>query len=543
MGNGKEKWFRFEDGLTNHDISTKKIIQKNINSYTQFQDNCCKDKRPKERRVILIFLSVKRKDSIKELLYDSIMESYTIDRKDGKKNLTVAILKYNAALVTNSSNEELKDAKTEYSAIKNNLDEGYRIVDNKKRTEWQKWVLVSKIVQDTIQNAVDKHMKILMPLMRGTLFKWCVLIITLLYLLIQFCQGVLSNINIGIVFFFNILCVIIYAYRKNAMEEIEKEVTYYKKSDCPIIFFNETGKSKMWMRSYIENYINGDKVTRPVFYIRSGCVKKEMKNVNEYIFPKGCSIWGWICLCKLVRDIAGNPWGERNLIDEIETLASNKKTSLVIQRKVVDQKNAWKEEFLRDLNGKEEIKEQISQLSELHWNFCWIDGKCDESILFPIGNSVYVIYKRGPELRNRIEQQIRNTQLICATIEIQIWFIEVNETEEKEIAIQVQTENQSVKEKWNILWNDLWQSIFDRIIQFEKSVFVSLAGWKQLFYIRREIKRLHRVNEISKQSSNKREQILQAIFELVKEDPELTMVMLNSESKENIQKRKLVREK
>ncbi len=487
MENAKGKWIRFEDGLSQNALLDSKSVNINNDSYKQFHKKCVNQKLAEERRVILIFfgtiLGKRKKDkhinmdvySIEKLLIDSAMEACTLS-KDGKGEFfTAAVVKCEDSDIQNAAciNKKVIKKKEECAQIelaKKVLDKGNRIIDYRKISLWEKYIFIDKDIRETAKNRIQNIIMIVC----GILVRYWPFIISALYYITEYLQKKILNQYKDELIIFGIIYYIIYQQCKRALkkakEEIEKDIEYYRELDYPIIFYNGTGKTKRWMKNYIQKYMEREgkgKTKESVFYI--GMVDFEIKEkIHKFIIPKGHPEWGLICLCKLVRDLADNPWGKiwlgTSMINKIkdEFVFSPSLEANEEQHKSNSQLQIFKmpkdEKKLRD-----EIKKKKN------WHYARDPStKYSHNTLFPIGNSVYAIRENiswNDFIEKVIEllpQIIKNNDIYADSVDYEFWLIQVDKKECKLI------ESLNMISSYPTWKEDLWVNIWNSIIKLIK---------------------------------------------------------------------------
>ncbi len=204
MGNEKGKWIRFEDALSQSDFLEKMSANANNSSYIQFHEKCVNQKLAEERRVILVFwgtISGKRKKdkhingdvfSTEKLLIDSAMEALS---KDGKGEFfTVAVVKCEDSDIQNAAciDKKVIRKKEECAQIKlakEVLDKGNRIIDYRKISLWEKYILIYKDIRETTKNRIPNFMTIVW----GILVQYWTFIISALYYITEYLQKKIIN--------------------------------------------------------------------------------------------------------------------------------------------------------------------------------------------------------------------------------------------------------------------------------------------------------------------------------------------------------------
>lgn len=496
MSDGKGKWLRFEDGLPGSDVvSDNELTANNGESYDQFCAQCVYQKSAEKRRTILIFLEDnadikgrRKKDReidedenpAKKLLFESIMKSYNIHKVDGRKFLTVLAVRCEDSEIKNEAclNESKIKVKNKKECVKVEsarkvLDNGGRIFDDRKRSLWEKYVLIDIEMWETANSQIIKWLSVVL----GILFQYWLIIISALYFVTESLrEKIVEPYGYVLMIFGVIYCVICRCFKmakEKAREEVRKEIRYYRNLDYPIIFYNGTGKTKRWMKNYIQKYIEGekeDKAKESVFYIGAVNTKLEEEKIHKFIIPKGHPEWGLICLCKLVRDLADNPWGEiwsgTVILDKSNgepvfspSLETNKEHNI----------SDLQLQIFKMPKDEDNLREQIEK--KKNWHFARDPSSEDStSSLFPIGDSVYAIRKniswsdfKGEviKIQRKVMPEIK---VFVNSVECQFWLIQIVEKEREVID---QLNEISSRPTWN---NDLWEDIWQNIIQLVENL-------------------------------------------------------------------------
>lgn len=484
MSDGKGNWFRFEDGIQQSENLENELAYINKCSYEQFREKYVNQELAKERRAILFFWgsnSGKRKkgkhidtdvNATEKLLIESIMDSCTRDKEGRGEFLTAAVIRCETSDINNVAHvhgKEIRKAEnnpTKQSA-KKFLDEGHRIVDDRKISFWEKYVLINKDIQ-IIANFLKKEL--LVSVGECLIHNW-VFIIPLLYFFTEEWKENIEKLNFFWIILGSVTYKIVCGYYKRAVdqakEKVSNEVSYYKCLDYPCIFYIETGKTKRWMIKYIQQYVEGEegKTKGSVFYIGANNSKLE-KNIHKFIIPEGHPEWGLICLCKLVRDLADNPWGE--IWSGTAIIDKSKDISVFSPSLEADMQQNTSNQRLKIFKMPSDEKNLWNQIEEKKaWHFARDPSSKDpESKLFPIGDSVYVI--RGNiswvdfvEEVNMIQEKILPKISAFKTVNFQFWLIQVDENE-----LEVIEKLSTVQARDNVFLEGIWQ----RIIQLIESL-------------------------------------------------------------------------
>ncbi len=472
----KGKWIQFEDGLCQGDNFDGRTAQINTASYKKFYEEYVNRKSAKERRAILIFLDAnpctrKRNRNIKEdaqsidkLLIDSVMEACTLSEDGQDEFLTTAVVKCEDSVIQNAAyidGKKIKEIKnnTQKKPKKGVLKKGGRIIDNKKISFGEKYILTGNYILKTI----EKHAKNIRSIMFGSIIQNWVYVITALYNVTIFLQKKIIGKYKYVLIIIGLICCFIYNEKmKSAREKVSSEIEYYRSLDFPIIFYNRTGKAKSWMKNYILKYMEGEKeeeISKSVFYIGMSDFEIEEEKIHQFIIPEGHSEWGLICLCKLVRDLADNPWGEiwpgTAIIDKIEETKFD--SSLKTDR---EQNNLTSRfQVFKMPDDEQVLRSEIAK--RRNWHFARDpDSKCPRSRLFPIGNSVYVIRRNiscedflKDEVSKLQEKILPNIDIFLNPINYMFWLIQVDESECK-IREGLNTISKIPK-----MWLSVWQNI------------------------------------------------------------------------------------
>lgn len=494
MGNEKGKWIQFEDGLRQNEGLENKLVNINWNSYKQFREKCVNQKLAEERRVILIFfgtISGKRKKdkcvntdvhSTEKLLIESIMDACTRS-KDGKGEFfTAAVVKCedseieNAAYIDGKEIEEKKN-NTQIDSAKKVLDKGGRIIDKREISLWEKYVLIDKDIRENAKN----HTKNFLSIAFGILVQYWPLIIAALYFVTVYLQEKIIEPYGYMLIIGGVIYGVIYRYGKMALkrarEDVRNEIKYYRCLDYPVIFYNGTGKTKRWMKNYIQKYMEGEdegKTKESVFYIGAADFKIEEEKIHNFIIPEGHPEWGLICLCKLVRDLADNPWGEiwsgTAIIDNI------KDESVFSPSLEADKEQNDSDPQLRIFKMPKDEKALSEEIEKKKtWHFARDpDSEDPRSRLFPIGNSVYAIRKniswsdfKGEVIKLQTKI-IPGIDVFATPITYNFWLIQVDEKEYT--LIERLNMILSFPTREEDLWFDIWNSIIQLVenLQNEK---------------------------------------------------------------------------
>lgn len=490
MGNEKGKWLQFEDGLLQDRSLENKLVSINQNSYKQFHEKCVNQKLAKERRTILIFLGTisgkRKKDkhantdvhSTEKLLIESIMDARTLS-KDGKNEFfTAAVVKcedsdiQDAAYIKGKETEE-KENCTQIDLAKKVLDKGSRIIDNRKKSLWEKYVFIDKDIRKSAKECTKDFVSIVC----GILVQYWPFVISVLYFGTLYLQEKIIKPFGYVWIIFGVLYGVIYKYGKKALErareEVRNEIRYYRSLDYPVIFYNGTGKTKKWMKNYIQKYIEGEEGEnkKSVFYIGAVDFKMQGKNIHKFIVPEGCPEWGLICLCKLVRDLADNPWGE--IRSGIAIMDSEKGEFVFSPSLEADKEQNDSDSQLRIFKMPKDEKALMEEIKKKEiWHFAKNpSGEEPSSRLFPIGNSVYVI--RRNISWNEFEGEVIKLQrvivphidIFATPITYYFWLIQVDE---KECALIERLNMMLSFPTWEEdLWFDIWESIIQLIKDFQ----------------------------------------------------------------------------
>lgn len=503
MGDGKEKWFRFEDGLEEGGaVSDNELTYKNRDSYKEFHKWCVNQKPAEERRVILIFLeehpdkgNKRKKDReidenenhAKKLLFESIMKSCSIHKVDGRKFLTVLAVRCEDSDIKNAARltefemkiEKRKECSTVGSARKV-LDDGGRIVDNSTRSLWEKYVLIEKDVWES----ANSQIKTWLTIGKGLLFRfWSLILPVLYYVTGKFQEKIMKPYEIALIIL-SVVYFVIYNYckkkekdeKEKAKEKIREEIRYFRSFDYPVIFYNGTGKTTGWMKNYIHRYIEGEKEEEPkelIFYI--GESSSELK-IHEFIIPEGHPEWGLICLCKLVRDLADNPWGEIWSGTAItDKLKGEPVFSPSLEADIEHNISDPQLQIFKMPKDEENLRQQIEK--KKNWHFARDPSSEDPvSRLFPIGDSVYAIRKNiswsdfkseAFKIQGKVMSEING---FAKSIEYQFWLIQVVE-KEREVIDWLNVI--SSRPTWdNALWKGIWRNII-QLLKNSKSEEIS----------------------------------------------------------------------
>ena len=476
MGNEKGKWIQFEDGLLQSEVLENRLARINMSSYSKFREMCVNEKLAEKRRAILIFLgtnSGKRKKgkrididehSTEKLLIESIMDSCTRSKEGKGEFLTAAVVRCededikNAAYIGRKEIEEKKN-NTRIDLAKEVLDKGSRIVDDRKISLGEKYVLIDKDIRETTKNYIKKCFLIV----RGILVQYWLLIISALHFITVYMQEkIVKPHEFGLMLFSIIYCVICGFFKyviEKAGEEVRKEIRYYRSLDYPVIFYNGTGKTKRWMRNYIQKYVEGEeeeKTKESVFFIGVDDSKSEAGKIYRFIIPKEHPEWGLICLCKLVRDLADNPWGEiwprTTVIDKFK----EKSVFSLSQEADKEQKNSNSHlRIFKMPKDEKELREEIEK--KKNWHFARDPSSEDpESRVFPIGNSVYAI-RRNMSWSDFEGEVIKLQRKIIPGINV--FAVPIDYEKECELIERPLWDND--------LWSDIWQSIIQLIERIE----------------------------------------------------------------------------
>lgn len=480
MGEGK-KWIRFEDGITNR--------QKNKASYEIFRKECCNKKNEEERRVILVFLGVaskKNKDPTKKMIIKSIMNSYSWRKYDDTKFLTVSAIKYNnfdAEYIREEGElpfiveDRIGYAKAD--TAREVLDTGGRITDGKKISRWKRLVLGGRYLYSSMQEGTLKYGQILAHVFKHIPLKAWYIIFLFFTMGIGGAQSILNNLKCFEVVAW-MVCNIIALCGLVATNSIREEIDYFRSLDYPVIFFNETKKTKGWMKNYIKSYMNGGrgkKPTKPVFYIGVSDKDSEVKGINEFVVSKKNLNWGWVCLCKLIRDLADNPWGEVKAKVNIENETDVSFISMLSTEEEEDQENT---QIFRIPKEENDLYYQVEKQKSEYWNYARIhrnihDGQEAINMLFPIGKSVYVIYKNNNINMDEFIREIigirsiitKAMELSRLSVSIQYWIVVQDEVKEKIIETLNIILNQTSLTSDHPLWETIWQYIVGLLMQID----------------------------------------------------------------------------
>ena len=262
-----------------------------------------------------------------------------------------------------------------------------------------------------------------------------------------------------------------------ALNQEEKETEYFRSLDFPVIFINEIGTAQGWMKSYIKSYMDGQRTVKPAFYIGMGALGSGIENVYEFVTPKKYSNWGWICLCKLIRDLSDNPWGEIKFKMDVENRMgiSSIHAQTLEERESRDRIKVFhmpEEEFV--------LWDLIKRQKEEYWSYAKIHERFYErhesmNKLLPIGRSVYVFYKNertslAEFLWDVIEIQgkfLVEKEAFQVSEDIQYWLIVQNEAEQEIIEALDVILNQSSWQGSHPLWETIWKYIVGLLIQIE----------------------------------------------------------------------------
>lgn len=481
MDKGKEKWIRFEDGLLKSEYIETKYAKKNRESYKKFYEDCCDGKLATERRVTLIFLRTdinKNKDPIKKALLDNIMNSCNVCKYDDRKLLTISAVRYEGSAIEDAFDEEsseLSVEKADYAKIddvKKAVEEGKCVCDSRKRPLWKKWILGSKYWYSVIQENSSRKLGKLSNHGSVSLKTWCGICFFLVSI-VTVVRNILDPFKEFDMLFETIMG-LISACGWIALNQEEKETEYFRSLDFPVIFFNEIGTAQGWMKSYIKSYMDGQRNAKPAFYIGMDALGVGIENVYEFIIPKKYPNWGWSCLCKLIRDLSDNPWGEIKFKMDVEN-SSNIHAQTLEERESRDKIKVFhmpeEEPALKDL-----IKRQKGE----YWSY----AKIHESIyerhesmnkLLPIGRSVYVFYKNEITSLDEFHRDIIEIQdkflagIVAFQVseDIQYWLIVQNEVEQEIIEALDVIFNQSSWQSGHPLWETIWKYIVGLLIQIE----------------------------------------------------------------------------
>lgn len=484
MGNEKGKWIKFEDGLLRSDVLENRLANINMNSYKQFREKCVDQKLAEERRAILIFLGTnlgKRKKgkhvdmgehSTEKLLIESIMDSCTRGKEGKGEFFTAAVVRCedrdieNAAYINRKEIEEKKN-NPKINSAKEVLDKGGRIVDYRKISLWEKYVLVDKDIQETAKNHIKKFLLVVC----GILVQYWLFIISVLNFVTIYLRERIVKLDeyvwmvAGIIYC--VICRFIKFVMKKAGEKVRKEIRYYRSLDYPVIFYNGTGKAKRWIKNYIQKYIEGEeeeKTKEFVFYIGATDSKLEERKIHKFIIPKGHPEWGLICLCKLVRDLADNPWGEiwsgTAIVDKIK----DKSVFSPPLEAYKEQNNSDPQlQIFKIPTDEKKLRDEIEK--KKNWHFARDPSIEDpESRLFPIGNSVYAIQRNiswsdfEEEVIKLQRKIIPRINIFAIPINYEFWLIQVAGKEREFIE----------RPTWdNDFWSNIWQSIIQLIEKIE----------------------------------------------------------------------------
>lgn len=491
MGDGKGKWFQFEEGLQQSECLENKLANINENSYKQFHEEYVNQKLAKERRAILIFLgtnSDKRKKgkhidmdkhSAEQLLIQSIMNSCTRSEVGKGELLTAAVVRCEDKDIVDAAyikGKEIKEKKniSQIDSAKKFLDKGGRIVDNKGISLWGKYELIDKDIRETANSHPQKWLSIVF---RVLIQNW-VYIISVLYFFTRKWQEVVEGPCKYVLLIFGIIYFIVFENIKWAMkeagEEVRKEIRYYRNLDYPVIFYNRAEKEKRWMKKYIQEYMRGEEeeeTKESVFYIGANNSKLEEEKIHKFIIPKGHPEWGLICLCKLMRELADNPWGE---IWPDTAITDIVKSELVFNPSLEayeEQNNSDPQLYIFKMpRDEKKLRDEIEKKE--NWHFARDPSSKDsKSRLFPIGNSVYAIRRniswsdfRGEVigLQRKIAPEIGT---FATPISYQFWLIQVVENELEVIEKLNMISGMPIWD--NDLWGDTWQNIIQLIENFQ----------------------------------------------------------------------------
>ena len=480
MGNEKGKWFQFEEGLLANETLENRLANINRNSYNEFRVKCIDQKLAEKRRAILFFWgtkSGKRKkdkqtnmDDTEKLLIKSIMEACTRS-EDGKGELlTVAVVRCEDPYVENAAYIDGKEIEQKKNNIlveleKKVLDNGGRIVEDRRISLCEKYVLIDKDIRDTSKN----HIKSFLSIAFNILLKYWAIIIPAIDFAATYLREKAIKPYEYVLIIFCIIYHIIYKRGKKALEKagerIRCEIGYYKSLGYPVIFYNGTGKIKNWMKNYILKYMEGGNLKGPVFYIGAIDSKLAEKELYKFIIPKGHPEWGLICLCKLVRDLADNPWGENWLgipiMDKIkDEFVDSSSIDLNKEQNNLDSRI----QIFKMPKDIKKLREEIRK--KKNWHFARDPSSKDPiSRLFPIGNSVYAIRRdiSREDFQNEVVE-LQNTILpgidvFANPIICYFWLIQVAE---KECELM---ERLNMILSFPIWEEDLWFNIWNSIMQ------------------------------------------------------------------------------
>lgn len=515
MGGEKGKWLRFEDGLPGSEVvSDNELTNNNRKSYERFREWCVDRIPAKERRIILIFLGVnsgkgkvgKRKqdkivkkdeNSTRKLLIESIMKSCTTNRVDGNTFFTASVVKCEdfdiknvACLTEHEKGIEEKGNEPSIDSAKKILDKGGRIVDSEKISLRKRMVLGEEYICNQILNFIKNHLLIFVLICIACMFTHGIMIGSIFENAPEYIKKILECLNIGTnaIASIGIIYVVLRVYSQDVRKKVliwaDEETHYYRSLNYPVIFYNETGKTKRWIKTYIKRYLRGageNKPSKPVFYIGAEGSKFKDDKIQEFVIPKGYPEWGLICLCKLVRDLADDPWGVINLkTDYANYNHYDDKRKDPVESKVNDSINQGRNRIqkFKLWDAEEYLAVMRAKLSKEYWSFCKVNRCKNDRMLCPIGSSVYVIYTFEKQIyysgiSQEIEKIWRATKEISVKYkcppQIIFWIVIVDEEEQKNIdeISEIMSEIQ-YKDEVDTMSKNIWKIIIHIVMHMAR---------------------------------------------------------------------------
>lgn len=326
MGDGKGKWIRFEDGLIQGKELDPQLCAENENTYNSFRKNYY-DSMVKSPFMLICFTVPKKggkgkqgkinkeqltDDFVQTALLDSIMAaSYQKEQEVP----AIAVIKCAKGEVSDAVYRQAcagKVLKIEQldgvGDIRNKIEEGYRVIVN---GEWKfrKKITVHNI-QELIKTIYDMGVLNILKVLADVFGKMGCGILAFFAVNIDAIKSCLPKEGILVLYFIFFMSIGL------AIKGIRKKIWIMYEIEClgeigyPVIFFNATKKDTGWIQSYIKGINRQSSKSLPL------CIsvdKLNIQNLMQFVIPKGYPNWGWLCLCKLTRSVADNPWNERTL--------------------------------------------------------------------------------------------------------------------------------------------------------------------------------------------------------------------------------------